>query len=639
MNLKLGTKLSMGRYEIMRFISAGGYGQTYEASDLHLQRRVAIKEFFPAEYCRRGDDGCCMVATADGAVALHVEQLKQRFIAEAKLLSTLSHPNIVNVSDVLEENDTAYYVMDYAGAVSVHDALVSTGSPLPEWQALEYVREVAEALRYLHANGILHLDVKPSNIMISGAEDGRVKLIDFGLSRRIDDRESPVTGVTPYFSSPEQMARDAKALSPASDIYSLGVTLFTMLVGRTPGEEISKLIHFLPQGTDDATRRLLLSAMNPVIQGRPRTVDELLLLLPSPYVIKMMRDVDRHRQDEEPPISEVADLSPSPEETKTVDGHPAAVAIPNTPNRATTPPPPPTIPPAGKLELSDNSDQSDNSDNSDKSDRSDRPDRSDRSDRSDKSEPVPSAAEDYSNIVPQRGSTKLMPVLGIIVFLIVMVAIGAVSFLLFFNDDDKSQNAATDSTLIYNAADSTIVYESSSTRNVYKFNKVVGTPYALGSGEVPQWLWKAVMNDSKTDFYFSGDNRPVEMVSYGDCVQFVHSLNSLVGNHFAIPTPEVWNRAAFGREMVNNLRVYPALKKKQWVGGSAECKTHDINTSIPDDSGFYDLSGNVSEWCSDTIARGGNFQTRSDDRLNIPPYPADGGKPRETVGLRLMLVK
>lgn len=148
MQLQAGTLLQGGKYKIIRFIKNGGFGCTYEAEHVMLGKRIAIKEFFVKDFCERDEvtQGVTIVTQSKKKLVL---KLKRKFIDEAVAICQLHHPGIVNVSDVFEENNTAYYIMDYIDGCSLQD-LVEKNGAMPESRAVGYIRQVADALQYIH---------------------------------------------------------------------------------------------------------------------------------------------------------------------------------------------------------------------------------------------------------------------------------------------------------------------------------------------------------------------------------------------------------------------------------------------------------------------------------------------------------
>lgn len=283
MPLAPGSLLQGGKYRIIRFISSGGFGCTYEAVHTGLNGRMAIKEFFVQDICNR-DDATGYVSVGLQSKAQTFDKLREKFIREAQSVFALSHPGIVHVSDVFEENGTAYFVMDYIDGCSLAD-LVDKNGPMDEATALGYMRQVCAALDYVHANGRLHLDIKPGNIMVD--RTGRAVLIDFGASKQYDDgtgkNMSTLLGFTPGFAPPEQMTADVSRFLPATDVYALGGTLYNLLTGEAPlsanhryaGDDLKPMA----ESVSPSTRRAVEAALQLNKSARPQSVAEFSALL------------------------------------------------------------------------------------------------------------------------------------------------------------------------------------------------------------------------------------------------------------------------------------------------------------------------------------------------------------------------
>ena len=282
MNLKTGHQLAGGRYRVERVLGQGGFGITYLAEQTGLARRVAVKEFFMKELCNRDSDTSHVSIPSIGSREM-VDRFRQKFIKEARALAALNHKHIVRIIDIFEENNTAYYVMEYVDGGSLSDK-VKAGA-LPEADALRYIRQVATALNFVHGKRMMHLDVKPSNILLN--ENDEAVLIDFGLAKQYDDAGSQTSttpvGISHGYAPMEQYKRGGLGtFSPATDIYSLGATLYKLVTGLTPpeaGDVNDDGLPALPQHISASVRAAVEAAMQPRRKDRPQSIGEFLSLL------------------------------------------------------------------------------------------------------------------------------------------------------------------------------------------------------------------------------------------------------------------------------------------------------------------------------------------------------------------------
>jgi len=215
----------LGRYEIISELGQGAMGVVYKATDPLIDRMVAIK-------------------TINLGLALEEkEEYEARFYQEAKAAGRLSHPNIVTIYDVGKSGDVAYIAMEFLQGREVRDIL-NEHANLPVDQVIDMVSQVALGLAYAHEHGIVHRDVKPSNIMV--IRDGHVKITDFGIARMESASVRTQTGIvmgSPKYMSPEQVM--GKLIDQRSDIFSLGVMLYEMLTGKAPffGENVNAIMY------------------------------------------------------------------------------------------------------------------------------------------------------------------------------------------------------------------------------------------------------------------------------------------------------------------------------------------------------------------------------------------------------------
>ena len=168
---------------------------------------------------------------------VHNENIRKRFLAEAKNLFKMSHPNIIKVTDLIDEGDTVAFVMEYMEGQTLKEYLNTKGK-LNDDEIKRFFFQMLDAVGYVHEQGLIHRDIKPSNFMIFGK--GVVKLLDFGIAKNTDQRSADYTQTgttqsmgTPMYMSPEQI-KSTKEVTAQSDIYSLGVVLWQMVTGKKP---------------------------------------------------------------------------------------------------------------------------------------------------------------------------------------------------------------------------------------------------------------------------------------------------------------------------------------------------------------------------------------------------------------------
>ena len=285
--LKIGTTLQNGTYRILKVLGQGSFGITYLAKaklrtqgnlgSMNVEAQVAIKEFFMSEVNSRRSDS----SSVEGSSGSVFANYRKKFKKEAENLSKLSHSNIVKVVDVFDENNTTYYVMEFIEGKNLDD-YIKQNECLPEPETISIIKEVGNALEYMHSRKMLHLDIKPKNIMRK--PDGTIYLIDFGLSKQFTDNGEPESSTsiglgTPGYAPIEQSSYKQDGTFPATlDVYALGATMFKMLTGKRPPEATIILNEGFPsvelsnKGISDNTIYTIKAAMTSIKKERYQTI-------------------------------------------------------------------------------------------------------------------------------------------------------------------------------------------------------------------------------------------------------------------------------------------------------------------------------------------------------------------------------
>ena len=319
MELNQNTYLQSGKYRIIRVLGQGGFGITYLAEHTMLDKLVAIKEFFPKEYCDRDENTSHLTVGTKNSIEI-VEMLKAKFIKEAKNISKLHHPNIITIHDIFQENDTAYYVMEYVEGVSLSQMVKEQGALLEE-KALGYLKKVAEAVGYMHSLSMNHLDLKPANIMVRSSDDEPI-LIDFGLSKQYDasggQTSTTPIGISHGFAPIEQYRPGGvSTFTPQTDIYALGATLYNLLSGSVPphySDILEDGLPELPSSVSHVTVTSIEKAMETKKTRRPSSIEEFLALLPDTIKDSKPQNLDNIQTDNSVSYKKTVDIQKANEE-------------------------------------------------------------------------------------------------------------------------------------------------------------------------------------------------------------------------------------------------------------------------------------------------------------------------------------
>jgi len=257
------------RYRVVRLLGQGGMGAVYRAWDTRLNRPVALKEMTPQS----------------GLDAHTLAQLRQQFQQEAQILATLTHPNLVRVTDYFSWNGNEYLVMDFVEGESLAERIYREGAQ-PEAQVVTWAGQLLDALAYCHKRGVIHRDIKPQNIIIT--PEGRAMLVDFGLVKLWDPSDPRTKTVmrgagTPEYAPPEQYDIGAGHTDPRSDIYGLGATLYHALTGQTPPTATQRMASpasFVPPRRVNAavsptTETTVLKALEIAMENRFQSAEEM----------------------------------------------------------------------------------------------------------------------------------------------------------------------------------------------------------------------------------------------------------------------------------------------------------------------------------------------------------------------------
>ena len=230
-----------GRYIVGRVLGQGGFGITYVAQDWQTKQLVAIKEYFPDATATHS--GSCTVSTLGGDRDALFEYGKDRFADEAKAISRfINHPNIVTIYSFFEENNTAYYAMEYIRGENLLNYLNRRGKKISFGDARRILYPIMDALTAVHSVGLIHRDISPDNIFIT--EDNIPKLLDFGAARySLGNKSNSLDVILKHGYAPKEQYTRHGLQGPYTDVYSLAATFYRAITGQTPQDSVERLDH------------------------------------------------------------------------------------------------------------------------------------------------------------------------------------------------------------------------------------------------------------------------------------------------------------------------------------------------------------------------------------------------------------
>ena len=295
---------SVGGYRIVQKIGAGGFGIVYRAVSPTGQE-VALKEYLPAALASRANGEAAIVVTQEKRSLYRIGF--RSFLEEGRALAQIVHPNVVSVLNFFQENDTVYLVMNYLQGASLQQYIVTSLSlnhtkVFRESTIRSLFEEVLRGLRVVHQHKMLHLDIKPGNILVT--DDDRAVLIDFGAARDVLHQGGKFLQpmFTPGFSAPEMYKR-GKPIGPWTDIYAIGACMFSCMKGCPPPDaakadcrpKLTAMVAELQGKYSPMLMELVLSCMQMDPQARPHSVLSVQKVLSSPPQAAFAADTDRYQ--------------------------------------------------------------------------------------------------------------------------------------------------------------------------------------------------------------------------------------------------------------------------------------------------------------------------------------------------------
>ena len=640
----IGESLQNGKYILEEELGRGGYGITYKAIERTRECLVVIKTINPE--LLQGNN---------------LEKFKKQFKDEARKLKRLrhcSHPNIVGYLDDFVEEQLPYIVMDFIPGKTLAQ-IALPNNPLPEAQALEYIRQVGEALKVLHRNGLLHRDVKPQNLILH-QDTKKVVLIDFGIAREFNEFNNPTKTNTNVLSEGyaalEQYFPRAK-LTPATDVYGLSATLYSLLTAQVPvGASLRSYISLasprqLRPRLSETVSQAVLKGMELEIGDRPANVDKWLNLLPKTEHSHqsrggMLSNLHLFPPRKKPKTSSSQLAVDTSKESDSGKGYLAPVttfitrgihkqhqSINESSSQLRQ------FQPLGKFR-----------DLLPKLKRKTAwTTKINRLFQQIVNPPNSIRLPGINETITRRKLLKLLFLAGGSVFLAILgkkiwdsrdiahnLDLKTFQFeILTVNKRGQKINSATGkaqyfSEVLPNGLPLEMVAipggkfsmgtpgaEKNSKDNELPQHQVAVKSFFMGKFPVTQAQWRAVAALPKIDrdlnpnpSKFPGNNRPVDTVSWDEAIEFCQRLSKKTGKKYRLPSEAEWEYACraqtttpfhFGETLTTNLANYDGLKYSyaSEPKGIFRNQTQPVGSFSPNAFGLYDMHGNIWEWCFD----------------------------------------
>ncbi len=268
------------KYRILGHIASGGFGNTYLAVTLANNVKVAVKEFFMKNINAYDNNFNVLVSNRNNEEIFQKQMRK--FFNEAQTQACITNAHVVHVTESFLLNQTAFYVMEYVDGHTLAQIIKANAAPLSVDRATDIFLQVIDALYAIHQKGILHLDIKPSNIMVD--KMGVAKIIDFGTAKLFNEGTDTISTYTPAYAPMEVHQQRPDAIGQWTDIYSLGATFYYIITGKRPPQD-TDIVDYgenafrFPADVDSRTRNLIIWMMKPARKDRPQNVLQILKFL------------------------------------------------------------------------------------------------------------------------------------------------------------------------------------------------------------------------------------------------------------------------------------------------------------------------------------------------------------------------